>query len=87
MLIVGRQHDPRLRSNPLILGDAKLEEFSDDRGEATHTRCQECTRPTVRKDSLLEEHSFVSGVGLDVLLERLVLYERVVRPERVGASP
>lgn len=32
-------------------------------------------------DSLLEEQRFVSGIRLDVLLERLVLHERVIRPE------
>ena len=32
-------------------------------------------------DSLLEEQRFISGVRLDVLLERLVLHERVIRPD------
>jgi hypothetical protein len=33
------------------------------------------------RDSLLEEQRFVSGIRLDVLLERLVLHEGVIRPE------
>ena len=32
-------------------------------------------------DSLLEEHRFISGIRLDVLLERLVLHERVIRSD------
>ena len=34
-----------------------------------------------QSDLLLEEQRFVSGIRLDVLLERLVLHERVIRPE------
>ena len=33
------------------------------------------------RDSLLEEQLFISGIRLDVLLERLVLYERIIRPD------
>jgi hypothetical protein len=34
------------------------------------------------RDPLLEEQRFVSGIRLDILLERLVLHERVIRPEK-----
>ena len=33
------------------------------------------------RDSLLKEQLFISGIRLDVLLERLVLYERIIRPD------
>jgi hypothetical protein len=33
------------------------------------------------RDSLLEEQLFIGGIRLDVLLERLVLHERVIRPD------
>jgi hypothetical protein len=33
------------------------------------------------RDLLLEEQRFISGIRLDVLLERLVLHERVIRPD------
>lgn len=41
MLVIDGQYGPRLRSNPLALGNAKLEEFSDHCGETTRMDCQE----------------------------------------------
>ena len=38
----------------------------------------------MKGNSLLEEQRFISGIGLDILLERPVLYEGVIRPEAVA---
>jgi hypothetical protein len=45
-----------------------------------------CTRTNTRDDLLLEEQAFVGGICLDVLLESLVLYERVIRPKVVAGN-
>ena len=65
----------------MTLRDTELKEFDDDRGEAKCMCCQQHRANEDDRDSLLEEQRFVSGIRLDVLLERLVLHERVIRPE------
>ena len=40
LLIIGGGQDPRLRGDPLTLGDTKLKEFGNGRGEAIRMSCQ-----------------------------------------------
>ena len=79
--MIQRRKNPRFRSSPLAFGDSELEEFGDDRGETKyknrHINHDDDTE--AQGDSLLEEKRLVSSVGLDPLLECLVLNERVVR--------
>ncbi len=86
-MVVGRREDPRLRSSPLTFGNSQLQKFNDDRGEAKHNMFIE-TMMTLRRArvSLLEEKRFVSGVGLDPLLKRLVLDKRIVRSEGINGD-
>jgi hypothetical protein len=50
--------------------------------EKLNACCQQHRANEDERDSLLEEQRFVGGIRLDVLLERLVLHERVIRPEK-----
>ncbi len=67
----------------MTLGDTELKESDDDRGKTIRQRCQQCwsSQGKRKRDLLFEEQCFVSGIRLHVLLESLILHERVIRPE------